>query len=172
MCVLNPTIALDVSYIIPIACRRIYRNHPDVHFTPGPFYLGDGLLGWAVNINCILSVAFDFSNLQRYPNLVDQMGVLRYGHPLLAYDSTYHTSKYLRQLVSFSTTDILPSKISITRPLSRPLSLSYLCTPLPRSEYFSHAKLIMIQRVVHSRRTYTLQRPNGQHRSQCCAQNG
>ncbi|KAF8317854.1 amino acid permease [Clavulina sp. PMI_390] len=51
-------VALDISYIIPIACRRIYRNHPDVVFTPGPFYLGDGLLGWFVNINCILWVSF------------------------------------------------------------------------------------------------------------------
>lgn len=47
-------VALDISYIIPIACRRIFRNHPDVKFTPGPFYMGDGLLGWVVNINCIL----------------------------------------------------------------------------------------------------------------------
>jgi len=51
-------VALDISYIIPIACRRIFRNHPDVHFTPGPFYLGDGFLGWAVNINCIIWVCF------------------------------------------------------------------------------------------------------------------
>lgn len=49
-------VALDISYIIPIACRRIFRNHPDVVFTPGPFYMGDGILGWVVNINCILCV--------------------------------------------------------------------------------------------------------------------
>lgn len=54
-------VALDISYIIPIACRRIFRNHPDVVFTPGPFYMGDGLLGWAVNINCILYVEQTFS---------------------------------------------------------------------------------------------------------------
>ncbi|KAI0052484.1 APC amino acid permease [Auriscalpium vulgare] len=50
--------ALDISYIIPIAMRRIFRNHPEVIFTPGPFYLGDGLLGWALNINCICWVLF------------------------------------------------------------------------------------------------------------------
>jgi amino acid transporter len=47
------TFALDLSYIIPIACRRIFANHPEVHFVPGPFYLGDGILGWAMNLTCI-----------------------------------------------------------------------------------------------------------------------
>ncbi|ELU42010.1 amino acid permease [Rhizoctonia solani AG-1 IA] len=50
--------ALDLSYIVPIACRRIFRNHPEVHFKPGPFYMGDGFLGWAVNIMCILWTLF------------------------------------------------------------------------------------------------------------------
>jgi hypothetical protein len=40
--------------------RRIYRNHPEVNFKPGPFYLGDGLLGWTFNINCILWTFFVF----------------------------------------------------------------------------------------------------------------
>lgn len=46
-------IALDMSYIIPIFLRRIYANHPDVNFRPGPFYMGPGLLGWAANVTCI-----------------------------------------------------------------------------------------------------------------------
>jgi len=50
--------ALDISYTIPIALRRIYRHHPEVQFKPGPFYLGDGLLGWAVNLNCIIWTLF------------------------------------------------------------------------------------------------------------------
>ncbi|KAI0092325.1 amino acid permease [Irpex rosettiformis] len=50
--------ALDLSYIIPIFLRRLYRNHPEVDFKPGPFYMGDGLLGWAANINCILWTLF------------------------------------------------------------------------------------------------------------------
>lgn len=50
--------ALDISYIIPIALRRIFQNHPEVRFKPGPFYLGDGLLGWAMNLNCILWTLF------------------------------------------------------------------------------------------------------------------
>ncbi|GBE86966.1 APC amino acid permease [Sparassis latifolia] len=45
--------ALDLSYIIPIFLRRLYRNHPEVIFKPGPFYMGDGLLGWMANILCI-----------------------------------------------------------------------------------------------------------------------
>lgn len=68
--------ALDLSYIIPIFLsvdlfyfchcmligtrRRLYRNHPEVVFKPGPFYLGDGLLGWAFNINCICWTLFVF----------------------------------------------------------------------------------------------------------------
>ncbi|KAF8487085.1 APC amino acid permease [Russula ochroleuca] len=51
-------IALDISYIVPIALRRIFRHHPEVQFKPGPFYLGDGLLGWAVNLNCIVWTLF------------------------------------------------------------------------------------------------------------------
>ena len=50
--------ALDISYIIPIALRRIYQRHPEVQFKPGPFYLGDGLLGWMVNLNCIVWTIF------------------------------------------------------------------------------------------------------------------
>lgn len=45
--------ALDTSYIIPIFLRRLYANHPEVDFKPGPFYMGDGLLGWAANVTCI-----------------------------------------------------------------------------------------------------------------------
>jgi hypothetical protein len=50
--------ALDISYIIPIALRRIFQHHPEVQFKPGPFYLGDGWLGWAVNLNCIVWTLF------------------------------------------------------------------------------------------------------------------
>ncbi|EGO20408.1 hypothetical protein SERLADRAFT_453070 [Serpula lacrymans var. lacrymans S7.9] len=45
--------ALDLSYIIPIFLRRLYANHPEVHFRPGPFYMGSGFLGWAANVMCI-----------------------------------------------------------------------------------------------------------------------
>lgn len=69
-------IALDLSYIIPIFLyaipsriqayvltyelrrRRLYRNHPEVVFKPGPFYMGDGLLGWAANVICITWTLF------------------------------------------------------------------------------------------------------------------
>ena len=50
--------ALDISYIIPIFLRRVFEHHPEVNFKPGPFYLGNGLLGWAVNINCICWTLF------------------------------------------------------------------------------------------------------------------
>lgn len=51
-------IALDSSYIIPIISRRIYRNDSEVVFKPGPFYMGDGVLGWAVNLTCIFWTTF------------------------------------------------------------------------------------------------------------------
>ncbi|EJU00873.1 APC amino acid permease [Dacryopinax primogenitus] len=51
-------IALDSSYVIPIILRRLYAHHPDVQFKPGPFYMGDGLLGWGANIVCTLWTAF------------------------------------------------------------------------------------------------------------------
>ncbi|KAG9037141.1 hypothetical protein FRB95_006695 [Tulasnella sp. JGI-2019a] len=51
------TVALDISYIVPIACRRIFRNHPDVDFKPGPFYM-PGALGWIANIICISWTSF------------------------------------------------------------------------------------------------------------------
>lgn len=50
--------ALDLSYIIPIFLRRLYANHPQVQFRPGPFYMGDGVLGWAANIACIVWTLF------------------------------------------------------------------------------------------------------------------
>ncbi|CCM04107.1 uncharacterized protein FIBRA_06267 [Fibroporia radiculosa] len=50
--------SLDSSYTIPIILRRLYRNHPEVKFKPGPFYMGDGLLGWAANIACVFWALF------------------------------------------------------------------------------------------------------------------
>ena len=50
--------ALDLSYIIPIFCRRIFHSHPDVMFKPGPFYMGDGWLGFLFNYICILWTLF------------------------------------------------------------------------------------------------------------------
>ena len=47
------TMALDLGYIIPIFCRRVYHSHPDVMFKPGPFYMGDGWLGLLSNSICI-----------------------------------------------------------------------------------------------------------------------
>ncbi|KAI6117501.1 amino acid/polyamine transporter I [Pisolithus croceorrhizus] len=46
-------IALDISYIIPIFLRRLYADHPEVRFKPGPFYMGSGIIGWAANVACI-----------------------------------------------------------------------------------------------------------------------
>ncbi|KAF8622285.1 hypothetical protein AX15_007151 [Amanita polypyramis BW_CC] len=50
--------ALDMSYIIPIALRRLNQNHPEVMFKPGPFYMGDGILGILCNTTSILWTLF------------------------------------------------------------------------------------------------------------------
>jgi len=51
------TVALDISYIVPIACRRIFANHPEVEFKPGPFYMS-GILGLITNWTCIIWTIF------------------------------------------------------------------------------------------------------------------
>ncbi|KAH7925903.1 APC amino acid permease [Leucogyrophana mollusca] len=50
--------AADLSYIIPVFLRRVYHSHPEVQFKPGPYYMGDGWLGWAANVNCIVWTLF------------------------------------------------------------------------------------------------------------------
>ena len=39
--------AVNLSYIIPVFCRRVYHinSHPDVMFKFGPFYMGNGWMG-------------------------------------------------------------------------------------------------------------------------------
>ncbi|KAF8172767.1 APC amino acid permease [Mycena galopus ATCC 62051] len=67
-------IALDLSYIIPIFLRRVFQNHPEVMFKPGPFYMGAGALGWAANIACIswtlfVCVIFSFPTVKPVTSL-------------------------------------------------------------------------------------------------------
>ncbi|KAL0952386.1 hypothetical protein HGRIS_006663 [Hohenbuehelia grisea] len=50
--------ALDLSYVIPIFLRRVFHSHPEVSFKPGPFYMGDGWLGWSCNVICIAWTVF------------------------------------------------------------------------------------------------------------------
>jgi amino acid permease (GABA permease) len=50
--------ALDLSYIIPIFCRRVFYDHPDVNFKPGPFFMGHGFVGLACNVICIVWTLF------------------------------------------------------------------------------------------------------------------
>lgn len=50
--------AFDLSYIVPIFLRRVYEHHPEVQFKPGPFYMGAGWFGWAVNVTCVLWTLF------------------------------------------------------------------------------------------------------------------
>ena len=56
--------------------RRVYGNHPDVKFVPGPFYMGPGWLGWTCNVTCItwtLFVTVLFSLPTYFPVTADNM---------------------------------------------------------------------------------------------------
>ncbi|KAL7424711.1 polyamine transporter tpo5 [Cryptotrichosporon argae] len=43
-------VALDLSYLIPVVCRRLFANHEEVNFTPGPFYMR----GWGKYVNAVM----------------------------------------------------------------------------------------------------------------------
>lgn len=43
-------VALDLSYVVPVICRRWYANHDEVNFVPGPFYMR----GWGLYVNIIM----------------------------------------------------------------------------------------------------------------------
>lgn len=45
-------VALDLSYIIPVVCRRVFGHHPEVVFHPGPFFMGS----WGLYVNIIMVV--------------------------------------------------------------------------------------------------------------------
>lgn len=68
--------ALDGSYIIPIFLRRINYNHPEVNFKPGPFSLGDGIIGnfcnWlSIFWTCFITVIFSLPTV--FPVTKDNM---------------------------------------------------------------------------------------------------
>ncbi|GAA5987357.1 hypothetical protein JCM10908_001925 [Rhodotorula pacifica] len=50
-------IALDSSYAVPIACKLIFRNHPEVNYQPGPFALR-GMLGTIIPTIAVVWVSF------------------------------------------------------------------------------------------------------------------
>ncbi|UZJ52869.1 hypothetical protein CBS101457_002189 [Exobasidium rhododendri] len=52
-------LGMDLSYLIPIICRQIFANHPDVQFEPGPFHMGYGWLGRTVNFIAIFWTLFE-----------------------------------------------------------------------------------------------------------------
>ncbi|WWC87950.1 uncharacterized protein L201_002850 [Kwoniella dendrophila CBS 6074] len=45
-------VALDLSYLIPVVCRRIFDGHPEVKFTPGPFYMRK----WGLYVNIVMTL--------------------------------------------------------------------------------------------------------------------
>ncbi|KAJ3727684.1 APC amino acid permease [Lentinula raphanica] len=83
--------ALDLSYIIPIFLRRVFANHPDVMFKPGPFYMGGGILGWTANCLCItwtlfVCVIFSFpTTLPVTPETMNYASVITVGVMVLAF---------------------------------------------------------------------------------------
>ncbi|KAE8212847.1 hypothetical protein CF327_g3555 [Tilletia walkeri] len=52
-------LGMDLSYLVPIVCRQIFQNHPEVMFQPGPFTLGKGWFGRVINIIAIFWTLFE-----------------------------------------------------------------------------------------------------------------
>ncbi|WFD00665.1 polyamine transporter tpo5 [Malassezia yamatoensis] len=52
-------LGMDFSYLIPIACRQIFQDHPDVLYKPGPFSLGRGWFARVVNGIAIVWTIFE-----------------------------------------------------------------------------------------------------------------
>ena len=52
-------LGMDLSYLVPIVCRYIFANHPEVQFQPGPFTLGKGWLYRIVNGIAIIWTLFE-----------------------------------------------------------------------------------------------------------------
>ncbi|GAA5982500.1 hypothetical protein JCM10908_006674 [Rhodotorula pacifica] len=50
--------AMDASYVIPIACSVWFADHPEVQFTPGPFYLGRTWYGYLVRFIAVFWTSF------------------------------------------------------------------------------------------------------------------
>ncbi|KAL7417927.1 APC amino acid permease [Mrakia frigida] len=91
-------VALDISYVIPVIMRRVYQNHPDVVFVPGPFYMGE-TLGWIVNIIMVLWTAFEciilsFPTYQPLdPNNMNYSSVITVGVMVLSFVWYYVSAK-------------------------------------------------------------------------------
>ncbi|KAK7441808.1 polyamine transporter tpo5 [Stygiomarasmius scandens] len=83
--------ALDLSYVIPIFLRRVYATHPEVNFKPGPFYMGNGILGKAANWICIswtlfVCVIFSFPTVRPVtPENMNYASVITVGVMVLAF---------------------------------------------------------------------------------------
>ncbi|EGO23655.1 hypothetical protein SERLADRAFT_438965 [Serpula lacrymans var. lacrymans S7.9] len=52
------SMSMDLSYIVPIILRRLFHAHPEVQFVPGPFALGNGVMGWVANWGCVVWTLF------------------------------------------------------------------------------------------------------------------
>ncbi|KAK0523767.1 polyamine transporter tpo5 [Tilletia horrida] len=52
-------LGMDLSYLVPILCRQIFQDHPEVQFQPGPFTLGRGWFGRIVNWIAIIWTLFE-----------------------------------------------------------------------------------------------------------------
>ncbi|KAK0548824.1 polyamine transporter tpo5 [Tilletia horrida] len=52
-------LGMDLSYVVPIICRQIFQDHPEVQFKPGPFHLGRGWFGRVVNGIAIVWTLFE-----------------------------------------------------------------------------------------------------------------
>lgn len=92
-------LGMDLSYWVPILCRLIWEDHPEVRFKEkrGPFYLGSGILSKTVNwitvfwvifeciILCIPTVPLEGLAMSEWPLLMNWAAVVFVGVMVLAY---------------------------------------------------------------------------------------
>jgi hypothetical protein len=64
---------MDTSYLFAIVARMIWKDHPEVMFKPGPFFLGEGILGWTGALSCpdLLSPALILLHVQSASSPLD-----------------------------------------------------------------------------------------------------
>ncbi|CAD6570718.1 MAG: hypothetical protein CYPHOPRED_004121 [Cyphobasidiales sp. Tagirdzhanova-0007] len=92
------TVALDLSYALPIFFRLIFAGREGVEFRPGPFYLGSGKFGKAVNWVAVIWITFECVILcipEQHPVTADNMnyaGPITIAVMLLALVSTNATN--------------------------------------------------------------------------------
>ncbi|KAG8908935.1 hypothetical protein FRB99_000038 [Tulasnella sp. 403] len=119
------TVALDISYIVPIFCRRFFRNHPDVVFQPGPFYM-PGALG--AIILCFPTYLPTTAQTMNYASVIF-LGVLSIALVWYALSAHKHYHGPQGNLIKHVITEIASSTAPDLEPIEEPALKPSKSTP-------------------------------------------